>query len=527
MANPFARAVQIQEGRRLGVRADGWSAAYRGADSGRLFADWGALALHPDIEARYSLKSLRSRARDLVRNHDYVTGAVESFVDNVIGQGMRLKPTVKDRAGELVREINWEIERAWSDWGHAENASVDGMLSWVELKQLIIRSWVTDGEVFVRRRKGWSNPYGFAIQLLDPDLLDEGYNVRPNGAGIEIRMGVEMDADGRRLAYHFFRNHPSEGLGRDRVRVSAVEITHFFVPYRAGQTRGITPFAPVLITTKMQNGMMEAELVASRTAAAKMGTIKNMQPEAVAAYAQRLAMATQKGETIKPRRMEVAPGLIEELLPGQEFEGFDPTHPNTAFESFLKTLHLGIARALSISYLTYTGDVSAANYSSMRAGLIPERDHWKVIQDRFSEQVCRPIYRDWVGTSLLTGALRLPSPVAADYQDVLWRGRRWQWVDPLDDLIASERAVHLGITSRQRIAADQGHDFEVIVDETAEDEAYAEAEGVDVSGVDSQKTAAAAPRSRQPLTNGTGNGNGARSRSSRLLPYQPETPHVD
>ncbi|MCH7532721.1 MAG: phage portal protein [Gemmatimonadetes bacterium] len=101
-------------------------------------------------------------------------------------------------------------------------------------------------------------------------------------AGIEIRMGIEMDANGRRLAYHVFTRHPSEGLGRERTHVPAAEIIHFFVRYRPGQTRGYSLFAPVLTTLKMVDGLTDAELVASRLAAAKMGFIKNISPEAVA-----------------------------------------------------------------------------------------------------------------------------------------------------------------------------------------------------------------------------------------------------
>lgn len=515
--------------RAFGIRnAGGWAAAFHGASTGRLFGDWGATALHPDLEIRWSAKELRARARDLVRNTPYAMGIVEAFADNIIGEGIRLKPTIKDpSSGQPARETNWEIERGWQEWGEEENASVDARQSWLELQRLIVRSWVTDGEVFIRRRKGWSNRFAFAVQVLDPDLLDESFNERPNAAGVEIRMGVEMDADGRRLAYHFFRNHPSENRQRERVRIPAQEITHFFVPYRAGQTRGFSLFAPVLTTVKMIDGMLEAELVASRTSAAKMGTIKNMTPEAIAAYAQRLALATQRGEEIKPRQMEVAPGLIEELLPGQEFEGFDPTHPNTAFEPFLKVLHLGVARAFSISYLTFTGDVSAANYSSMRAGLVPERDHWKVLQALISSKICRPTYRDWISMSLLTGALDLPSPLAADYQDVTWRGRRWQWVDPLGDVETLDREIALGVNSRQRAAADRGFDYETLIDETAEDERYAKAASVDVSSVERGRPATAAPAassSRAP--NGNGNGANGKHGPNRIAPYQ-EQPHGD
>ena len=482
--NPFAVASRRQ--------ATAWNASFEGASTSRLFYDWGAAALHPDRELNWALRELRARARDLVRNNDYAAGVLEAFADNVIGwQGIRCKPLVVDPSGRPVREINWTIERGWGSWGEPATASADEQESWLERQRLIMRTWVQDGEVFLRHREGWSNRFGYTTELVDADLLDETFSVPPDQNGIEIRMGVEVDRYGRRLAYHFFKYHPSEGRGRERVRVPAREIEHYFARYRPGQTRGYSLFAPVLTTWKMVHGLTEAELVASRMAASSMGFIQNMSPEAIAAHAERLRILAQQGKKQEPQKLEMAPGRIPELLPGQEFQGFDPTHPNTAFEPFLKVMLRGVARAFGISYLTLTGDVAEANYSSMRAGLIPERDHWKVIQTITAARIHTPVYRRWLGTSLLAGALDLPTPVPSDYHAVEWRGRGWKWVDPLDDLNAALLEVKLGVNSRQRIAAEMGRDYEAIVDEIREEEDYAEGEGVDVSVRDAQ---AAPPR---------------------------------
>ena len=476
MANPFAVAARLQAG--------DWGASFHGTSHGRLYRDWVVAPLHPDTEIRWHLRELRGRARDLVRNNPYATGIVEAFADNIAGwYGIRMKPRITDANGDVLREINWEIERAWAEWGAPEHASLDHQESWLELQRLIVKTRVTDGEVFVRERRGASNPFAYALQFLDADLLDENYNVPPDERGREIRMGVELNRSGRPVAYHFFKHHPSERGTRDRVRIRADEIIHFFIRYRPGQTRGYTLFAPVLTTLKMIDGLTEAELVASRMGAAKMGFIENKNELAISAYATRLRALNEQGKKQDPQKLEMAPGVIDELLPGQEFTGFSPDHPNGAFEPFLKLMLRGVARGFSMSYLTATGDVSAANYSSMRAGLLPERDHWRILQQIQATRVHRRVYRDWIAMALLTDALRLPSPVASDYHDVEWRGRGWKWVDPLDDLIAAERGIALGTTSRQRIAAEHGDDYEVIVDELAEEQEYAAEQGVWVDGV--------------------------------------------
>lgn len=509
MANPFAVAADLQWGA---------TSPFRGAEYNRLSADRWTAANHPDTEIRYAARALRARARDLVRNNAYAAGVVESFADNVIGwEGIRYKPRVtnprNDPNGELDRATNWELERGWLEWA-AEYASVDGVESWLEVERLLAKSWVADGEVFIRHRRGWKNPHGYAIELIDPDLLDETFNEKREGAtGREIVMGVEIDEHGRPLAYHFWKHHPDELRRRERVRIPASEIVHFFVRYRAGQRRGYSLFAPALTTVEMIDGLSEAELVASRAAASKMGFITNNSDEAKALYAARVAQMNQAGKEWQPKRIRMAPAVIDELIPGQGFESFDPTHPNTALEAFLKIMLQAVARGFAMSYLTLTGDVSAANYSSMRAGLQPERDHWKLVQNVFARRVHRPINRAWLASALLEGALDLPSLIASDYTACEWRGRRWQWVDPKNDLEAAEMEVKLGVNSRQRLAADRGLDYETVVDETADDLAYAREQGVYVGGMNTP----AKPAGAKPAeSNGNGNGQGSHS---RLAPY--------
>lgn len=505
MANPFDAAADLQWPTR---------SAFRGAEITRLSADVWPSVNHPNTELKYAIRTLRARARDLVRNNAYAAGAVEAIADNVVGwEGIRCKPriTVPFNApqGEPLREVNHAIERGWKDWA-TEHATVDGVEGWFETERLALKLLAQDGELFLRRRRGWSNPYAYAVELLDPDLLDETFNEDRERRGREVVMGVELDPFGRPVAYHFWRDHPDSMRRRERERIPAEEIVHLFVRYRPGQVRGYSWFAPVLTTNEMLDGYTEAELVAARYHASKMGFISNDSPEAAQVYATRLKLQAKDGKDAPARRVKMAPGVVEELVPGQKFEGFDPTHPNDAFDPFLRVLLRGMARGLSMSYMTFSGDVSDANYSSQRGALPPERDHWKALQNVVARRLHRPVYRDWIATSLLTGALDLPSMVASNFYAVDWRGRRWTWVDPLDDIQVAEREVALGITSRQRLASDRGHDFETIVDETREDLDYAEEQDVDVGGVDAKVE----DRTQK-------NGQGASSNGNRFAHMEP------
>lgn len=485
MRNPLRAAVD-QMDQSIRIRRQGSN--FTGAQASRLTYDFTAGLFSADQEIRYELTTLRARARRLVRNNSHASGFVNELANNVIGpDGIILQAKVRTRGGQLVKPTNDEIERGWKEWGMPEHCSADGRDDWVELQRLIVKTLPVDGEVFLRRLKYFDNAFGYALELVDPDLIDENKN-RPKAPGQnEIRMGVEITSWGRPVAYHGWTRHFGDNGVREPVVIPADEMIHLFVRYRPNQTRGVTWFAPVLLNLHYLDGYEFSELTAARVSAAKMGFIKNVKAEAIASFD-----PAKKSE--QPRVIDVEPGTWLEGLPGQELEMFDPKHPSTAFKDFTKTILRAIARGLNMSYTTLTGDLEAVNYSSIRAGLLSERDQYRSLQRWLGIHCHRLVYREWLSMSLLSTAIRVDSRLASDYYAVEWKPRGWKWVDPVNDLTAAALAIGLGLDSRQRLAAEQGRDFEEVVEEIAHELEFAEAMGVDVSGAPTGESTAV-PRS--------------------------------
>jgi lambda family phage portal protein len=490
------------------IRGDeSWSrprAMYAGARSDRLTADWAAGLFSPDMEARYALSMLRARSRQLVRDNSHAAGFVHELGNNVIGpEGIMLQAKIKTVGDVLAAPTNKEIERAWKEWGMPETCTADGHEGWVDLQRLVLKLLPMDGEVLIRKLRYFDNPFGFALQVIDPDLLDETYNRPPGSPGLpegnEIRMGIEVNSYGRAVRYHLFRRHPGDsplltGL-KDRVPVPADEIIHLFVRYRPGQTRGVPWFAPVMLNLKTFDGYEFSELQGARVAAANMGFIENKQPEAIAAFN---PLEGKNGKERKPEIFDVEPGVIKELLPGQEFATFNPGRPSAAYRDFTKAVLRSVARGLNMAYSTLTGDLEAVNFSSIRAGLLSERDHYRGLQCWFGVHAARPIYRDWIGMGLLAGAVRVDSRLASNYYEVEWKGRGWKWVQPVDDMKALDMAIKLGIASRQDACAEQGNDFEDTIDRQAHEQEYADEQGVYIGGETLKAPGAVDPNNGAP-----------------------------
>jgi lambda family phage portal protein len=459
------------------------SFVYEGAAGNRMTLDWTAPILSPDQECRGNLRLLRARGRELVRNNPTAKHFLNLLATNVVGErGIRYRARVRNNDGSLNTAINRKIENAWSEWCKVGNCTVDGKMSFRQVQDLAIRTAAMDGENFTRMVKGFPNKWGFALQLIDADQVDHLFTRAPKdnyarptlgtfnqeNNGQEVRLGVEVDSWGRPTAYYINPGHPSDfGGSLLRQRIPADQIVHTFDPYRPNQTRGLTAFHPVMITLKMLHGYTETELVAARVGAAKMGFFEN-DPD------------TYDGpdQPTMPKRMEANPGIFESLPPGVKFKEYLPQHPSNAFENFVKSNLRLVASGLGASYNSLANDLIGVNYSSLRSGLLIERDNWSVKQQWFIEQFTAPIFDQWLGMALLSGALVLDSRDPARFREGVWLPRGWAWVDPLKDSQAAIIDIAAALKSPQRVVAERGEDLEEIYEEIAEAEKLAKKYGI-------------------------------------------------
>ncbi|MEA3244807.1 MAG: phage portal protein [Gemmatimonadota bacterium] len=466
--NPFAIAA-----RRVNTPT---KRSFEAAQHSRLTADWLRAWIQSALQdVRYDNRTMRARARDLEKNHPHVKRFLRLVEKNVIGPtGIRLEPKNRmQRGSKLHEEGNDTLAVSWSDWTRKEHCTVTGTMSWNSASRLILRTMVRDGEAFVRKWRYFDNPHGFALQLLDADLVDELYEVRSLPNGNYIKMGIEFTPFGRPAAYHVWNQHPQDtgwgSLALVRERIPATEIEHLFIPNRVGQPRGVTWFHAVMKTLKIDGGYSEAELVSARTAAAKMGFIITNGDDA--------GPDPTEDEDASDRLMEGAPGAIDELDPGQDFKAWDPQHPAGNFAPFKAAILREASVGLDAAYASLTGDLSDVNYSSIRTGILDERDTWKELQNWTIEHLNDPVFRAWLPCAQLAGACPLAGPPER-WSDIAWRPRGWAWVDPLKDSQAAVIDKDNGFNSRTRICAENGEDFYEILEELAAEEAAAKTLGV-------------------------------------------------
>ncbi len=412
---------------------------------------------------------LLARARELSVTSGYAANACEAFASNLIGDGVKPSSLIEDAR---VRE---RVQKLWLAW--TDEADADGLTDFYGLQAMVAREMFVAGECFVRlrtRRAGDGLLVPLQLQLLQSEMLPFE-KTGPSPSGNAIRCGIEFDAIGRRVAYHFRRSHPGDSTDQrvaipETVRVPAEEVLHIYRPIDAGQIRGLPHVAPAMVRLFLLDQYDDAELDRKKTAAMFAGFITKTAPEEPI-----MGEGVAEGDGGAIASLE--PGTMQVLLPGEDVKFSSPADVGGGYEAFQYRTLLAVSASLGLPYHLVTGDVRQANYSSLRAELVEFRRRIQQLQHGvIAFQLCRPVWLRWLESAQLAGALKLDDP--AEARAVQWIAPRWDWVDPLKDIQAQVLAMEAGITSRRKVVEATGYDIEEVDRENAADAARAQALGL-------------------------------------------------
>lgn len=441
---------------------------FAAAQINRLTASFSTQQMSLNERLRRGLRVVRARARDLAANNDHARQFVRLYRRNVIGSsGFTLQVQALRPDGSLDELDSAACEKAFEAWGKQGICDVTGRYSFLDVQLMVSQHLARDGEVLIRRVRNKS-AFRYQLQLIDPALLDDQYNVADAGNGRRIRMGVETDEWGKVLAYYLLQD-PDQAYATKRIRVPADEIWHLFLPEEIGQVRGVPPMTSSMLRINNQGAYEDAAVVAARLGASKMGwfvsTGDSPPPNLASIATVDGATDTDPGQFTQ----DAEPGVFDVLPQGYEFQSFDPDYPHANFDSFCKTSLRGIAAGLGVSYTSLTGDLSEANYSSARVGLLDEREEWKLIQSWLIEAWLAPMYSEWLEMALLSGQLALPMAKFDKFDKATWQGRRWQWIDPAKDNAANTDAIAHALTTPSAVIRESGRDPEDVWREWGKD----------------------------------------------------------
>jgi lambda family phage portal protein len=425
---------------------------YEAASIGRRTQGWRRSATDANAAVNSGRDLLRDHARDLLRNNPWAVNGLTTIIDHTVGWG--LTATSKNKGA---------ID-AWKAWTETTACDADGRQDLAGLQKQILRTVVEAGEVLVRRR--WrlpkdNLPIPLQLQVLEPDYLDpmkDSVTAGRDGTGRMVQ-GVQFDALGRREGYWLFDDHP--GALQSRLAASrfipASEILHIFKPERAGQVRGVSWLAPVVLRMKDFDEYEDASLMKQKIAAC-------------------LAVLTSDADGSSPPLGvgsggvgpastidSLEPGMILNVTPGRDVHVVTPPAV-TEYSAYAQTVLRAIAAGLGIGYEDLTGDYtnlpfSAARMSRLRTWARVEDWRWRLLVPQF----CGPVW----GWAMQAAAIMGIVGDSAAAVDVHWTGSPMPMLEPDKEGLAYARNIRAGIITLPEAIRERGYDPDAFLEEFA------------------------------------------------------------
>jgi len=442
---------------------------YEGASVGRRTSSFKGLNTSANAELQGAIRPLRSRAREMARNTPYAARMLDILTSHVVGTGITPVPdTGSDK-------LDHRLDTMWGEW--ERRADVTGQLGFYGMQALAVRSMVESGESVIRFiDRPFDDPrqVPFQLQLLEADFIDQwrdgvyGDDGHPGTEGLEhSRLGVGLGEFDRRLGLWLNPNHPGEiNTANMRPGVSAFvpadELIHLFKVLRPGQVRGVSWFAPILMTARDLADFVDAVNVKARVEACFSGFITNNDESTVDLFdPARPGLAGRDGANPDAQVTSLEPGMLKELRSGQDIKFAQPTstsHVKTILQFNLQAMAAGVG----CTYDQATGDLEGANFSSLRAGKVEFRRLTEQLQHHVViPAVCHRTWDRFISRAILAGHLPdRPEPYRAQ-----WVTPAWEPINPNDDIEADMKAVRTGRMSPQEYVAAWGNDWRRVQDQ--------------------------------------------------------------
>jgi len=440
---------------------------YEGADAGRRTDGWNTNNQSANAEIATALPRVRDRARDLVRNNPYAARAVQVITNNVVGKGIPTEIKVDTRSEKSTREK--KLNNIWKTWAETTACDFEGVHTLAGLQRLAMRAVVESGEVLIRRRRvGRRTVTGangkpteippIQLQVLESDFLsvDRRSGILPNGN--QVIQGVEIDRQGKKVAYHLFMSHPGSNdlVFASRfttIRVPANEILHLYRMDRPGQIRGMSWLANIILRLRDFDLYEDAQLKQQQCTAMFTAFVHDLEG---LSEDEEVQQEVEFGEKMEPGRIDMLP-------PGKTITLAKPPSVSNYGEYTSVILH-SIAAGLGITYESMTGNLAKVNFSSGRMGWLEM--HRNVVtwaNNIMIAQMMRPTFT-W-----FTNAIELMGESTKDMRAVHTPPRR-EMIDPVKETQALKTAVRSGFKTQSQALRELGFDPDTFYEEKMADD---------------------------------------------------------
>ena len=428
----------------MGRLKDAWNAlrGYSAAADLRA-SSWTPSAGSANAEVAGAAATVARRARDAVRNDPYAARIVDLWTANAVG------------AGITTRWPDATHSALWRRWAESTACDAEGRLDLYGLQALAMRAVVESGECFIRLLPAEvtpNNPVGLRLQVLESDHLDTSRIGTLDG--LATLNGIALDDAGAPLAYWLFRRHPGAwwpGMPGPWASepIPARDVLHLYRKRRPGQLRDVSWLAPVLTRLRDLGDYEAALLMKAKIEACLAAVVTEEGDDALTGPAANLLRDAQ-GRAVEA----FEPGMILYRRGAGSVDVVNPSGGGS-HAAFARRALEASAVGTGLTYDQVAGDLTQANYSSLRAGKIEFRRLCEQVQyGMLIPMLVRPIAERFHAQGALLGLWGAEMP-----QGMSFVPPAHEMIDPLKDTTALIAQVRAGFVPQAEAVGAFGYDF--------------------------------------------------------------------
>lgn len=428
--------------------------------------------------------TLRARSAQLFKKNLYARGIVRRLVTNIINTGLNLEAVPDESILGLEADAlaDWaeQVENRFHLWERSPVlCDFKGQQSFGALQAAAKMTALVSGDVLVVLHQDPVTGLP-RVRLVDGARVQTPFGVTPSlpplAAGHVIKHGVELDRDGRHIAYWI--TTPEEASLERRVqRLPAAGPSGRRLAWLVyGSDKLLDDVRGEPILSLMLQSLHEIDRyrdAVQRKAVInaiiamfikKDGEVAPTRPltgGAVVRGKDVVASAQPGGARKVYNFSELIPGaVLDELAPGEEPHGFIPAGTDEKFADFEAAIVYAIAWANEIPPEILTLSFKN-NYSASQAAINEFKLALNPLRATWGDEFCQPIYTDWLLAEVLGGRVKAGGLLEA-WRDPSQFDRLAAWtladwtgaIKPSVDLVKQangyEKLVAQGFISRDR-----------------------------------------------------------------------------
>lgn len=422
---------------------------------------------------------MQARLRDLHTNNVQFVNAKNMLMDMIVGGGVQaysdpFEPWIDFAADSNIDDFRdglafaWESDEWFDRWAESKQADVAEKRSWWDIQRMSLGECIETGDAILIkcRRRSPGRLVDLCYQQIEKDQLDTSLD-RPAGPDVnKIVNGIEVDRQGRPVAYHVLEAHPYDDAYTDSrsstsTAVPASRVMHLCSFRRPSQTVGTGWLASLGQTNYDRDSYLATEIQTAKKAAL-LAVIAYLNDPNNASLG--LGMGDSDDLLDRYGNEEIALGsspLAAQVGVGEDVKVVEANNrPNSDAAGFIRMLDQDQAGGAGLSIERFTR-IYAKNYSASRAAHLDDQMHMIPLQQWFGRELVLPVRR--AINAELAAAGRYSSVSASEflarellYQrfDVIGPGR--EQLDPEKETEAVIAKLRAGLSTLKRECAMRG-----------------------------------------------------------------------